>query len=118
MNKDILLKNKIDVPQALERFAHNEAMYQKYLLRFEEDKSFKNLETAIKDKEYYLAFQAAHTLKGIAGNLSLTPLYEKMCDLVTYLRDSSDIQKAELIFPQVCELYEQTVQTIRESAKE
>ncbi len=32
------------------------------------------------------AFEAAHTLKGVAGNLGLTPLYEAVCAIVEPLR--------------------------------
>ena len=32
------------------------------------------------------AFEAAHTLKGVAGNLGLTPLYRSVCAVVEPLR--------------------------------
>lgn len=41
---------------------------------------------AIKQKDYGKAFQCAHTLKGIAGKLSMDKLYECTILLVEALR--------------------------------
>ena len=32
------------------------------------------------------AFEAAHTLKGVTGNMGLTPLYDAVCTIVEPLR--------------------------------
>ena len=42
-----------------------------------------------KKEQYFLcgvAFEIAHSLKGVYGNLSLTPLYEPMCELTELLK--------------------------------
>ncbi|MBR5658308.1 MAG: Hpt domain-containing protein, partial [Lachnospiraceae bacterium] len=36
------------------------------------------------------AFEAAHALKGVLGNLSLTPLYEIVCEITELLRAQTD----------------------------
>ncbi len=36
-------------------------------------------------------FETAHALKGMYGNLSLTPIYEPLCELTELTRDSSEI---------------------------
>jgi HPt (histidine-containing phosphotransfer) domain-containing protein len=59
-----------------------EERIQRFLLKFPNDKSFELLCTSIKQKNMSDAFRAAHTLKGVCQNLSLTPLY-KSADLLT-----------------------------------
>ena len=60
------------------------------------------------------AFQAAHTLKGVSGNLGLTPLYEVVCDIVEPLRHGekrSDypamLEKIEEEFAKVRQMHEE-----------
>ena len=60
------------------------------------------------------AFQAAHTLKGVSGNLGLTPLYEAVCDIVEPLRHGekrSDypamLEKIEEEFAKVRQMHEE-----------
>ena len=38
----------------------------KYVLKFPEDKSFDNLLSSMKEKNYAEAFRAAHTIKGLS----------------------------------------------------
>ena len=33
------------------------------------------------------AFEAAHTIKGVMGNMGLTPMYEEVCYIVESLRN-------------------------------
>lgn len=66
--KRLLLERAgIDVADALARFMDNEALMLKFLLRFPEDKNFSQLEQALADGDATRAFEAAHTLKGVAG---------------------------------------------------
>lgn len=41
---------------------------------------------ALESKDYSKAFDCAHTLKGVCGNLGLTPMYEIICRVVEALR--------------------------------
>ena len=40
---------------------------------------------------------AAHALKGVLGNLSLTPLYEKVCEITELLRARTETDYAPLL---------------------
>lgn len=40
----------------------------------------------IEDKNFDQAFDCAHTLKGVAGNLALNPLFKKISSIVEKLR--------------------------------
>lgn len=46
-------------------------MIEKFALKFKDDTSFQELETALNEKQVELAFRAAHTLKGVCMNLVL-----------------------------------------------
>lgn len=72
--------------EAMERFMDDEELYVDCLMMFMQDPSFKKLETALDSQDYHAAFEAAHTLKGVAGNLGLTPVYTDICELVELLR--------------------------------
>ena len=68
------------------RFINNEEMYMKFLDKFFEDDSISRLHTALEGNDLKGAFEAAHTLKGGAGNMGLTPLFDKVCAIVEPLR--------------------------------
>ena len=65
-----------DVNGAMSRFLKDEELYAVCLSAFESDEGFAELGEALKNQDYQQAFDAAHTIKGVAGNLGLTPLFE------------------------------------------
>ena len=74
----------IDVEDALARLMGSEALLERLLGKFLDDASFAALEAAIDAHDVQAAIDASHTLKGVAGNLSLTRVYDasaRMCDL-------------------------------------
>lgn len=72
--KEQLRNAGVDLQTALDRFMNNEALYTKILFKFPLDNSFNNLKEQLTQNNIQEAFAAAHTLKGICGNLSLTCL--------------------------------------------
>lgn len=76
----------IDVGDALARFMNNEALMTKFLSRFSQDKNYALLKRALEDGDAAGAYAAAHTLKGVAGNLSMRALYDAACAVVEPLR--------------------------------
>lgn len=76
----------VDVDEALGRFMGNEPLMLKFLLRFPDDENFPRLRQAMACGDAAGAFQAAHTLKGVTGNLSLKALYQLLVPLVEDLR--------------------------------
>ena len=86
----------VDIQDGLRRFMNNTALYEKMLKKFpaaaeglpvQEHFDSGNLETALAN---------AHTLKGMTGNLSLTPLYESYTEIVALLR-ANDPEKAKAL---------------------
>lgn len=86
MTIDKLKNYGADFEGALKRFVDDAEFYCACLVEIKDDKNFNILENAINTKDYVLAFDAAHTLKGVTGNLGLTPLYISVCALVESLR--------------------------------
>ncbi|MBO7179246.1 MAG: Hpt domain-containing protein [Clostridia bacterium] len=86
-----LREAECDVDAALERFLDDEDLYEQFYSALLNDEAFSNLGEALNENRLQDAFEYAHTLKGVIGNMGLTPLYETVCDIVEPLRiNSSD----------------------------
>lgn len=75
-----------DYNSTMARFMGNEAMYLKFLDMLFKDDNLEKLGTALEQQDYEAAFAAAHTLKGVVGNMGLTPLFNAVCAIVESLR--------------------------------
>mgnify|MGYP000844945475 FL=1 len=84
--KKIFAAYGVDYDATLRRFAGNMALYLRVLGMLPKDKSLEKLGAAIDSGDLDSAFEAAHTLKGVAGNLGLTPLFEAVHAIVEPLR--------------------------------
>ena len=73
--------------EVLERLAGSEALVLKFLKKFSTDKTYAALEEAMEAGEAEMIFRQAHTLKGVAANLGLKPLFEDTCVLVEITRN-------------------------------
>lgn len=85
--KDKLIEQGADFKNALKHFMGNEAMYEKYLIKFfQEEPNYAKLLTSLEKQDYADAFKCVHTLKGVSVNLGLIPLYQVLCELTEELR--------------------------------
>lgn len=98
----------IDWQEALSRFMNNEPLMLKFLLRFPQEPSYGQLCRAMEEKQVKEAYEAAHSLKGVAGNLAIKPLYREVCGLVEALR-GENLEGAAEKMPQVEALYQEVV---------
>ncbi|MDD5937184.1 MAG: Hpt domain-containing protein [Clostridiales bacterium] len=94
--KQALIEHKADLKNALLRVAGNEDIYERLLQKFLLDQNFSNLKTCLTTQNYENAFPYAHTLKGLAGNLGLTPIYESVDPIVELLRNNTTEGISEL----------------------
>ena len=85
------------VDEALERFMQNEALLMRFLGRLPADPTFGQLCAAMEAGDAQAAFTAAHTLKGLAGNLSLHRLHQAVSRQVELLRSGDAAAAAELM---------------------
>lgn len=105
------LSQVVNFETAMERFLNNEELLSSFLQKFSEDSSFPMYEAAMKEKRYEDAFKAAHTLKGLCGNLSLDGLFEVVSREVEFLRGGM-YSEAEKFLPEVEKKYQETVEIL------
>ena len=83
--------------EGLKRCMNNEALYLKLMEMFFANNSYNELKEAIANDDLDKAFQAAHALKGVLGNLSLTPLYDIDFEVTELLRNRTKMDYSELL---------------------
>ena len=88
---DALKQFGCNTDDGLARCMGNEAFYFKLIGKVIDDKNFQALEDAVAAKDLDAAFDAAHSLKGVLGNLALTPIYEPVYEITELLRAKNDI---------------------------
>ncbi len=72
--------------EGLGRCLNNETFYLRLVNMALDDGGYDKLENALNARDTHAAFEAAHALKGVLGNLSLTPLYAPVSELTELLR--------------------------------
>ena len=85
-----------NVDEAMKRFMNNAALYEKMLKKLPKMLNGTKVVEDIDQGNIDGAIETAHTMKGVLGNLSITPLYEAYTEVVTLLRQN-DSQKARSI---------------------
>ena len=70
----------------LNRCMNNEAMYLRLVDMGLKDANFERLAEAVEADDRKAAFEAVHALKGVMGNLSLTPIYDPASEMTELLR--------------------------------
>lgn len=94
---ETLRQNGVNTNEGLARLMNNEAFYLRLVNMALDDAGFGKLADAIERDDKKAAFEAAHALKGVLGNLSLTPLYEKTSEMTELLRAGKDADYALLL---------------------
>ncbi|MCI8631187.1 MAG: Hpt domain-containing protein [Firmicutes bacterium] len=106
-----------DYDEVMSRLKTEERV-QKFLIKILADSSYKLLCDSLEVKNIEEAFRAAHTLKGVGQNLSLTKMYQSASVLADVLRDRHDYgEDIEPAFEQVKLDYEMTMSAIRKLAE-
>ena len=88
---DALKQLGCETDDGLSRCMGNEAFYFKLIGKVIDDKNFQALEDAVAAKDLDKAFDAAHSLKGVLGNLALTPVYQPVYEITELLRERRDV---------------------------
>ena len=110
--KNILTAAGINCDEALERFMGNEFMLEKFLKKFLDDKNYDRLILAANNGSSEEMLTAAHTLKGVCGNLAFGPLFSLLTQQVQALR-VGDLQAAANQIPDITAEYERVTAAIR-----
>ena len=88
MDKEKLKAYGIDYEDAVKRFAGNEALYEKFLKKLTGDDHLAIGEQALKEERYEDVLEAVHALKGVAGTLGMTALFEASSVVVASIRNN------------------------------
>lgn len=83
--------------EGMARCRNNEEFYLKLVGMALADDSFEKLAEAVEKKDLDEAFERAHALKGVLGNVSLTSLAEPVVEVTEELRARKDIDYSPYI---------------------
>ena len=92
MDKEKLKAYGVDYENAVKRFAGNEALYERFL-----------------KKRYEDVLEAVHALKGVAGTLGMTELFQAASEVVASIRKNEishlqeQMAKVHTEFEKACE---------------
>lgn len=93
----------------------DDARITKFLTLFLKDQSYDLLVNSVAEQNTAEAFRAAHTIKGVCLNLSITKLYQSSNELTESLRGKSEIgEEAMKLVEKVKEDYLATVKCIKD----
>ncbi len=90
MTIEMLREFGADIDEGLTRCMNNEQFYLRMVSMGLADERFETLGTALAEKNMDAAFEMAHALKGVLGNLALTPIYEPVSEMTELLRTKTD----------------------------
>ena len=90
LTMDALRQFGADVQDGLARCINDESFYLELVNMVLDDESFGALAAAVGADDRKAAFQAAHALKGVLANVSLTPLYAEVAEMTELLRQEKD----------------------------
>ena len=110
---DDLRRFGANVQDGMGRCMNDESFYLEMVNMTLNEKSFDRLTDAIRSGDRKGAFEAAHALKGITGNVALTPLYTLLSELTELLR--GEAASGETPIDASCQTYLDQVIQLRSS---
>lgn len=90
-----------------------ESFVEKFALMYLKDTSFLDLSKAVSEGNIVKSFRAAHTLKGVAANLSFNELSEAASELTEQLRSQTELANPHL-YKKVKTAHNKTLQVLEE----
>ena len=93
----------------------NDQFIKRMLTKFVQNNSFKDVVDSYEAKNIRGVFDASHSLKGVCGNLALTPLYEKavvICEK-TRLVHENDFIELDLEINELKEAYDLVITSLK-----
>ncbi len=94
-----------------DRFMNNEALIERFMFKFLNDKSFSLLTDELNNGNTEEAFKACHTLKGVTGNLSLDGFKEPVIELTELLR-AGKTEGSSQLYEQIKEKYDPLIEIL------
>ena len=89
----------VNTKEGLARCMNKENFYFRMLKMGLGSDQFEKLGAALEDNKLDEAFEAAHALKGVLGNLALTPIYNPLAEMTELLRAGKSADYVEMYKP-------------------
>ena len=86
-----------DIEDALPRCLNNEAFYLRLVGKAVQEPAFDRLREALEAGDLAGAFDQAHALKGVTGNLALTPIDKPVREITEHLRSRTEMDYQPLL---------------------
>ena len=86
-----------NVDEGLQRCLNNQDFYLRMVNMGLRDGMFDTLEKSLKAGDLDTAFEAAHALKGVMGNLAITPVLNVVSEMTELLRARTDTDYSEML---------------------
>ena len=109
---EILQAYGMDIASTVARFGGNEALMMRFLKTFPNDPTMQSLRDAVAAGNREAIGVAAHSLKGLTGNLGLTSLFEESSLLMNALRQDADAETTQKLYESVCEKYDVAIEML------
>ena len=87
----------VDIDGGLKRLNGNEKLYTRLFGSFLKTLNANLIDADFDCADYNDAIEKAHTIKGTAGNLSITPLYESYTEILGLLRGGKPEEAREVL---------------------
>ncbi|MEG0546944.1 MAG: Hpt domain-containing protein [Oscillospiraceae bacterium] len=87
---DKLFNWQCDVNGARERFLNDDELFLECLNSVSNDDLFEKLYNSLKEKNVSSAFECSHTLKGVLGNMGITPMFKQVTIIVDAVRKDNN----------------------------
>lgn len=101
----------VDVDDGLKRLMGNEKLYKRLLGSFVKMIRTQAVDPDFDENDCTEAIEKAHSIKGTAGNLSLTPIYESYSEILNLLRSGQPGQ-AKAVLAKVLPVQEEIISCI------
>jgi len=87
----------VNVDEGTERLMGNTSLYERMLVKFLGMMKKTPVTPDFDCNDYADVIELAHAVKGSAGNLSITPIYEAYAEVVSLLREGKPVQAKEVL---------------------
>lgn len=109
---DELRSYGVNVDEGISRLGGNENLYKRLLGTFTGTISNYYVTPDFPPENCKETIEKAHTIKGIAGNLSITPVYDAYSQIVSLLR-SDQTEEAKKVIKEVLNVQEEIISCIK-----
>ena len=89
----------VNTKEGLARCMNNANFFMRMIGMGLKNDSFEKLAKALEENNLDEAFEQAHALKGVVGNLALTPIYNPLAEMTEMLRAKKDVDYVTMYAP-------------------